>query len=413
MAGLSAAWLLNREGFRVSVFEKGPTPGFSVNSRDFADHFPDTEEDLFGDVPSRMFNETLWPTLVGLYHQAGVEFDRVDHKQTFSRDDQTLLKIGLPYRLSGLLSSALNPKARRLFAAINRFRQFGIEALQTGTADGITFGDFLDSLSKDLLPPDLTEGFLIPALTSTVFTCSQDDLLKYPCRIVLSALQKISGADPLMRTVQGSRAAANRLLKGVDSIQFNTAVSKVSSVDESAILLVNDKELHFDHVVVATQANHASQLVEESLPDEARLLKKFRYVDVPVVVHTDSSVLPGSKSDWSTFNFDSRGSESACTVWMNRFHPRWPDSQDIFHTIFPWQDIDPTRTLSSVVMQRPLVDLETRQLHQSLDMFHSRERRVWFAGSWAAAGVPLLESAVVSSQTIVSRLTEHLVKAVV
>ena len=413
MAGLSAAWFLGQEGFDVSVFEKGIQPGFSVHSRDFAELLPNVEGQLIGDVPSRMFNEALWPSLISLYRQADIEFEPVDHLQTFSIDQEVLLKVGLPYKLSTLLLKALKPKSRRLLTSIDKFRDVGNKALETGAAEKLTFGDFIESLSTQQLSPDLLGGFLLPALTSTVFTCPPEDLLRYPCDMVLEALQKITdGNNLLMRTVHGSRSAAEKLIANVDSAHFDSSVSKVSMDAESATVFVDDKAHRFDHVVVATQANHASLLVSESLPTESKLLERFRYVDVPVVVHTDSNVLPTDKSDWSTFNFDATGSAATCTVWMNRFHPQWPKTIDLFHSIFPAKPIDQSKVLSSAIMQRPVVGFETSRLHEELGQLHDRDRRVWFAGSWAAAGVPLLESAVESSRTVVAKLTARLANVV-
>ncbi len=414
MAGLAAAWKLSNRGFEVTIFEKGPKPGLAAHSVNIEDFLPELDVATAGDVPSRMFNESLWPTVCRLYREAGVEFEPVDHEQTFCLENETLLKIALPYRLLSNVKSIMHTRSRRLMQSISSFREIGQETLQSRKFADSTFEQFLQSLPQSNDTREFLEGFLFPALTSTVFTCPRDDLRRFPCELVLGALEKITDQQtPLMRTVNGSQDAARKLLVNVNEINYETAVEQVLESEDSAKVVVNGEHLRFDHVIVATQANHASRLVSEAMPEESRLLEKFKYVDVPVVLHTDSSVLPENKNDWSTFNFDSKSGTSCCTVWMNRFHSDWPEVANVFHSIFPVSVIDQDRVLSSVVMQRPVVDVHTSGLHHELNQFHARDRRTWFVGSYAVPGVPLLESAAASSSLVVSHLCKRQTDTVV
>ena len=404
MAGLASAWMLSQEGFRVTVFEKGPLPGLSAHSRDFSQFNPEATNELPGDVPSRMFNESLWPSVTEIYREAGIEFEPVDHQQTFFQNDDVLLKIGLPYSTT-VLKNVFNPVARRLIGSLAAFQKTGLAELESGEAKNQTFGEFVDRHFHESSFREFLDCFLFPALTSTVFTCPKNDLRNYPCHLVLDALRRITGDGNLMRTVRGSDHAAKSLLSNIKDVRFNTAVKQVSSGPESATVHTECESFEFDHVVVATQANHASQIVARDLAEESALLKQFRYVDVPISVHTDSSILPANKSAWGTFNFDSTDSETAtCTVWMNRFHPTWPKSVDVFHSIFPSDVIKAEHILFSTTMQRPVVDVDSSGLISEIERLHCEPRRVWFAGSYASAGVPLLESAVVSGRAVVEKM---------
>jgi predicted NAD/FAD-binding protein len=414
MAGLSAAWLLSREGFRVTIFEKGSNPGLAAHSRDFSSHALDVEGQLIGDVPSRMFNASLWPAVTELYQDAGVDFEPVDHQQTFlDAAKDVRLKIGLPYDTVTMLKSTFNPKTRKLLSDLRAFQKIGREAIQSDSANTITFDEFLKSSVPQRSSSDFLNEFLLPALTSTVFTCPPRDLLRYPCDVVLDALDKISnGGRRLMRTVHGSQDAAKRLLVGVDSFLCRANVERIAQRDETVLVYANGVGHEFDQLIVATQANHASKLVASEFPETAALLAKFRYVDVPVVVHTDSSTMPIDKGDWGTFNFQSSESgASSCTVWMNRFHDRWPEADNVFHTIFPCGEIDSAAVIASANLQRPVVDSNTKSLHSELELLHSQNRRIWFAGSYAASGVPLLESAVQSSHSVVKRIASKLAQS--
>ena len=98
-----------------------------------------------------------------------------------------------------------------------------------------------------------------------------------------------------------------------------------------------------------------------------------------------------------------------CCVWMNRFNPDWQIDQPIIQTINPVVEPRPDTILAGYNLQRPVVNKQSlaglellKQLHQHAD------RRIWFCGSYAAEGVPLLESAVVSSLRVANRLSIQL-----
>ena len=58
--------------------------------------------------------------------------------------------------------------------------------------------------------------------------------------------------------------------------------------------------------------------------------------------------------------------------------------------------------LQDCSLQRPVVDLATQANLQRLEALHAEpQRRVFFCGSYAAPGIPLLESAVASARRVV------------
>ena len=80
IAGLSAAWLFNRAGHGVTLFEKHNTLGMDAHSMTF-------EQEgvaLCTDVPPRIFNVTQWPNVLNLYRELGVACDPIDPSQSIS-----------------------------------------------------------------------------------------------------------------------------------------------------------------------------------------------------------------------------------------------------------------------------------------------------------------------------------------
>jgi len=61
----------------------------------------------------------------------------------------------------------------------------------------------------------------------------------------------------------------------------------------------------FDHVIFASQANHALAMLRNPTSEEKAALSAFTYVKSSMVVHTDTSFMPGgsARSDWQMMNF--------------------------------------------------------------------------------------------------------------
>jgi hypothetical protein len=59
-------------------------------------------------------------------------------------------------------------------------------------------------------------------------------------------------------------------------------------------------------------------------------------------------------------------------------------------------------------LQRPAVDLDTAALHGRLEALHGEPgRSIFFCGSYATTGIPLLESATVSALDVTQHIRQQ------
>ena len=170
-----------------------------------------------------------------------------------------------------------------------------------------------------------------------------------------------------------------------------------------------------DHLVVATQANTAIQLLPALQPAERETLATFLYETIQVIVHTDRNWMPLRERDWSTFNMLVAGNRQAamCSVWLNRFHSDWQLEVPVFQTINAFAEPDPEKVISRGVLQRPVVTMKSRQAWDRIgEMNRQAERRIWFCGSYAGAGTPLLESGVNSAMAVAEAIQNTPARAI-
>lgn len=221
-----------------------------------------------------------------------------------------------------------------------------------------------------------------------------------------------------------------------------------------------DQVLHagFDHVILATQANHAAPLVTacaRALEEQhaigaatyaSRLstcLSQFEYRKTVVVNHTDDRMLPANPSDWRDLNFVMPSSSHSgadgnpevaegggllllpptytmATHILPRPVGRAPGVA-ILQTTNPFIAPRPGSVLSVARLERALLTHASKAAVRSLcakkdDVVHvgalqGAARReygtsaagLWVVGSYAHSGIPLLEGCVASAREIVER----------
>lgn len=403
ITGLAAAHALSNAGHEATLYEKMSKPGMGAHGIE-VDSVGDSN--IFGDVPSRMFNPFGWPQITKLYDELGVKYEAVEATQSFLRPEPKgaapylkLEKANIPW--IGLLDSFQRP----LLLEAKRLLKVGRESLKQGVPEHITFSQFLEAHGFEA---DFREDFLYPTLTSTVCTCSPEALDAYPAIIVLESMEGITRDDEkgLLRTSKGTSDVVDRLLLEVEKVELDVQVTEVFEEGGVVNLTTSDGAVEtYDRVMVATQANHVPALVKGLQDEELELLGSFSYENVEVVVHTDEELMPPQRHDWSTFNMiqnPQNRRQSMCSVWMNAFHKEWGQTKDIFQTILPWCSPRSEHELKRVQLQRPVITPLSFDPWLKLKGWHEDSNRaVQFCGSYASQGLPLLETGLASSRRVV------------
>ena len=416
LAGLSAAyWLSEDKRNQVTLMDQASRIGLSSHGVDIST-LSGAPQTL--DVPPRMVGESLWPQLCQLYRQADIALNPIQSSQSFSvqkandrqKSNDCYLRLSDATRpnVTQLLSTA----SRAIFRDVQRLTKEGRRDLAVQAAQGITLHDYL---RKNQYGESFVYQFLYPTLASTVCTCNFDDLDAYPADLILQSLDSLVTDAKLMRVAGGTQSVSDKLIAAVADIRMGCGVRSIHTIDNGVVVKTADGDAErFDHAILATQANTAAKLWTNIDEQEKKLLGQIQYSTTRVLVHQDTQAMPANQRDWSTFNMlTAPGSRTAaCTVWMNRFSEVEDCDRNHFQTIIP-DEAEPMAfryemDAAEVRLQRPVVTLQSRDVIQQLkDSQQTPNRRVWFAGSWAEYGIPLLESAVVSSRRCVQSIQDH------
>lgn len=402
LAGLAAAWLLGRR-HEVVLFERHPRPGFTAHSLTLP-------EGARVDVPLRVFYAGYYPTLTKLYAALGVASEPVSYAASIEDG-----RGGLAFRYRNLRWGAasvgvmapqdllLGPGARRIGLAMLRFHARARRALAAGALEGLSIGEYV---AREGHPREFGEHFLWPAI-ATVCTCSTAQARDFPAAVIVDYLARGLARQAVRRALHGADDVERRLLAGGFTFHGGITIDAVRPDGDGVTVRCAGSDLRFDHVVLATQANHARRLLADADAAEAALLDAFRYVPVEVLTHADAALLPARRRDWSPVNLRLApdGAPPQSTIWLNAVQPSLRGRADVFQTVHPLAAPRDGTLLGRAMFERPLVDAASQAALATLPALHAAPgRRLWFCGAWAQAGIPLLESAVRSAHDVAEAL---------
>ena len=405
ISGLAATWYLSRH-HAVTLCERGPRVGMDAHSIEL----DRGRGSVYLNAPMRVFFEGYYPTLSELYRDLEIAHEPVRYSAGFSAGASRAYFQYRNYWLGGLTLPFLTGRSLRSPAAW----RLGMELLQLlqrtdreerdSLSDSLTLEDYL---SNNGYSKALAEGFLYPAFAG-ICTCRYEDIRAYPAAVILEYLASDLTWSRVRRLTHGVRDVAERLSAAAAEVRFNLRLESILPSEQGVTLKgSNGYREHFDHVVIATQANQAAPLLPATMREERELLGEFQYRRSRLLVHTDRRLAPADERDWAPVNFLLRPDQDMpmASIWMNSLYPGLAGSRPIFETWNPFEPVPEEETLIDATVERPLVTAGSLAAVRRLTKLQAQsERRIWFCGSYAHRGIPLLESAVLSAKSVAERL---------
>ena len=91
---------------------------------------------------------------------------------------------------------------------------------------------------------------------------------------------------------------------GLTLIVFYT-LEKVLKINQEKkfITTLKGNEYKFDHVIIATHTDSAKKILRKISLEQRQLLNMVKYRGNTAIMHTDTSVMPRNKYNWSSWNF--------------------------------------------------------------------------------------------------------------
>ncbi|WP_432052836.1 NAD(P)/FAD-dependent oxidoreductase [Streptomyces xiamenensis] len=365
VSGLTAAHVLSKRD-EVTLFEADGRLGGHAHTHDVAG-------------PGRMHavdsgfivhNDRTYPQLLRLFRELGVSTQESEMSMSVRCEGCGLEYAGArgPRGLFARPGTALRPAALRMFAEVPRFHRRARAVLRSTAGDTVTLGEFL---SAGGFSGYFTGHFMTP-LVSAVWSCSPETALRYPARYLFQFLDhhgllSVTGS-PVWRTVTGgSRSYVERAAKRINAVRTATPVRTVRRTGGGVEITTADGAAHsFDSVVIATHADQALRLLADPTDAEREALGAFTYSRNATVLHTDTSVLPRSRSASASWNYllpgcRARPERVTVSYDMTRLQrlPQQPGEERYVVSLNAEDRIDPGRILAGMVYEHPVYTPES------------------------------------------------------
>lgn len=398
MAGLATARILKDAGHHITIFEALPGRGMDSHSIEF--------DGGLIDAPLRVMNPNLWQNTLSLATHLGMKTFPVRTYMACSWlfEDRTETWLTTSRTRIGNLPIINNRKG---------IKQYGWRLVKGMLQLKTALHKFFKSKDQDITLAEFIQqheieevfwhGAIMPVLY-TICTCDPKTIGEWPAKPLLTFLRQLTTGDALLRLQGGTPALVDRLIKDID-LHSASPVAKIEQQgDQVRVDMLKGDHYLFDRVVVATPTPKMAEFLDaEQFADDLSLLSKFRFEQGELVVHTDPSVMPPRRKDWSALSYmmDRQFTRQQFTVWINAVEPSLVGKTPVFQTWRPVTPIDPKKVISRVILSRAVVNSETIALNQQLQERHLQpNRKVFYCGSWSCDGLPILESAVTSAMKI-------------
>ena len=361
VAGLTAAYLLHQH-YDVTLFEKSGRLGGNA----YTITTPEGEE---ADIATALFGKSSYKNVFKLFRKLNI-----DTVGAFRRKPFGVSGPGLSfYHLDSKQGMFLTPGLKGLFAqhfdilrpdrvmSMLRFLR-GLQKAQTaaqrGELDGLTIEEALEKIPQ--LRGDARLIFISCLCLISSMHCN--NVLAAPASYFIEKLKVYDDLLPLMpKTLfsvsfvkNGTRSYVRALSEPYrERIILNARITTVRRQQTRVQVRMDDgKELLFDKVIFACNADQALGLIDEPTQDEKRLLGAWKYTEGRIVVHSDHTRFPRRElMEGYTFLYRDAGRYIETSVngslWalpgiskkcdlISTQHPNFPIAQDriVFEKVF-------------------------------------------------------------------------------
>lgn len=389
ISGLSAAWLLDRAGHKVTLFEQNAYIGGHTNT---------VSAPLIGgghqpvDTGFIVFNEATYPNLIALLKVLEVPTLATDMSFAVTLDHGRLEYSGS--NLAGMFAqrrNLLNPGYYLMLRDIVRFYREAPSLLDTSDEEDLSLGDYLAAKAYG---KRFIQQHLLP-MAAAIWSCPTDQILAFPARSFVQFFRNHGLLElksrPRWHTVAGgSRAYVDRILEHFGgTLHKASTVTAIQRFTDGVLVDSSDGRREvFDHVIIGAHADQALAMLTDASPEERRILGAFRYQPNRAVLHRDPALMPKRRRAWAAWNYLATSAQTAArvsvTYWMNKLqgidrrHP-------FFVTLNPLSEPAPDLKIAEFLYDHPVFDHGAIAAQAEVGGIQGA-RRVWFCGAYLGYG---------------------------
>jgi len=400
ISGLGAAYLLNRH-HDITVYEKSYRVGGHSRTVDIIHD----EKSIAVDTGFIVFNEKNYPNLTGLFRHLGVSVAKSD--MSFGA---SIANGDLEYGSKGMFAqkrNLLRPAFWRMVCDVLRFNRKAESYINNERK--MSLQECLDEMKMG----DWFRRYYLQAMGAAIWSCSVNTILKFPAETFLRffknhGLLTVNDQPQWYTVVGGSRQYVEKITSSFrQKIKTGCGVSAVLRQSDGSLLVrdVLGGEVAYDHVVFASHADQALEMLKTPSDREAEILSAFTFQSNMAILHEDETFMPKSKSAWASWVYLSESSNDVAesvslTYWMNNLQPL-RTRKNIFVTLNPGRRPAVDKTYDVHAFSHPVFTREAIEAQKRLPEIQGVSG-ISYCGAWQRYGFH--EDGLLSAITVAKNL---------
>ncbi|KAK4427845.1 putative fatty acid methyltransferase [Sesamum alatum] len=392
VSGLTAAYILAKDGADVVVYEKDDTLGGQAKTV-IIDGTP-------VDLGFMVFSRVMYPETVEFLESLGVDRELCDMSFSVSLDEGQGCEWGTQNVFSSLFAqktNVLNPYFWNMIREIIKFKNDAssyVEELENNP--DIDRNDTLELFIQSRGYSELFQkAFLVPTCAS-IWSCSSG-VMNVSAYSVLSFLRndptfQLIGRPQRLTPRWRSQSYVDMVKRELESrgcqIRTNSEIYSVFANDEGCAITCKDgSEEVYDGCIIAMHAPDALKMLgKHATHDELRILGAFQYACSDTFLHRDDDLMPKSPAVWCSRNFLGTIDKKAyITYWLNNTQNISETTLPFFLTLNPPHT--PKNTLFKWSTRHPIPSVAAAKALRQLNLIQGK-RRLWFCGAYQGYGFP-------------------------
>lgn len=384
ISGNLAARLLSAE-HEVDVFEASSHVGGHAQTIETHAY----RCNVSADVAFMVLNRRTYPHFGQMLKLLGVETQHSDMSLSVR-----CWRTGLEYQgssLNGLFAQRRNlirGSFYRMLLDIVRFNQLATEFCESGDEQTL-LGEFLDGIG---IGHEFREQYFVP-MSAAIWSADPESLDAFPAKFILGfcrnhGLLQLKNRPQWLTIANRSHDYVAQLMHPLrDRIFLNSPVHEVRRINKGVRLSLDDRQVDYDHVVLASHADQSLRILKDASQTEQEILSGFPYQSNTAVLHTDVSILPKRQRAWASWNYHisaQRNNRASVTYDLNRLQ-RLGLPGPLCLTLNPNCIIDQNKVLHRFEFQHPVFSRESIVSQKRFDQING-QNRVSFCGAYWGYG---------------------------
>jgi predicted NAD/FAD-binding protein len=380
ISGLASAYWLSR-GHQVTLYEASDYLGGHTHT-----HLVEQDGQRYAvDTGFIVYNPANYPLFTWFLHELGVGTQPTS--MSFSVQNAA---SGLEYSatsLDTLFCQRRNLASPRFLGMLRNLRRFYREAqtLLEQPEPGPSLGDYL---AEKRYGAAFRDDHLVP-MAAALWSSPAERILAFPVRFLVRFMAnhqmlQVAGR-PQWRVVRGGSSSYIRALRKNWTVRerLSCPVLSVSRKYDHVVVTTRDNQDPYDQIVLACHSDQALRLLEDASQTERDILGAMTYQANDVVLHTDSTMLPGNRKAWAAWNaYVPVGSNPCCTVsYCMNILQGLRSRRPFIVTLNRTEDVDPSEVLARMAYQHPVYTAQSVAA-QARKHEISGHRHTWYAGAY-------------------------------